>query len=549
MLLSTLARRSPMNLIYRSKLFKQLIGVIGLLVILAIAVPGTFTLFYVVPKVVEERYHQVMLNDVDFLAGRLDWHLTKSLDDVKYLSNKLNLSSPANLKEAEDAFEIFISRSAIFTGGIATDQNGIMRLFYSSPQGIIELKQKNDISHRDYIQHPLTKNESFLSHVIITNESASPIIFVSSAISDGVDITGVLALSINLWNTNNIFYSLFEGFQDKKQGSIYVVDGQGTIVYHMDKELVGKRLTNSGIIAKIKENKEGISETITTEKDNIAVAFSKLTRNNWVVVYEMGHEEIYAMSKVGQYTSVITMLLILVLGLLASAVFARIILRPLEEITTATEQVADGDLTQQIDFKGHPDFRRVIRNFNIMTINLRLQYKELERLSIQDHLTGLANRRYLEQQLKLELGRAGRLGHDSTILILDIDDFKNINDKFGHLEGDKALKALALVLKDSVREVDLPARFGGEEFLVLLPETSLKHGQIVAEKIREKISQISIPSRKGVISFTVSIGMAGTEEDQDFELASLTNKCESILKRADTALYKAKRKGKNRVEV
>lgn len=538
-----------MNLIYRSKLFKQLIGVIGLLVILAIAIPGTFTLFYVAPKVVEERYHQVMLNDVDFLAGRLDWHLTKSLDDVKYLSNKIDLSSPAKLKEAEDAFEIFISRSAIFTGGIATDQYGIMQLFYSSPQGIIELKQKNDISHRDYIQHPLTKKESFLSDVIITDNNPSPIIFVSNVISDGLDITGVLALSINLWNTNNIFYSLFEGFQDKKQGSIYVVDGQGTIVYHMDKELVGKTLTNTGIIARIKGNIEGISETIPTEKGNSAVAFSKLKSNNWVVVYEMSHDEIYAMSKEARYSSVGTMLVILVLGLLASVVFARLILRPLEEITTATEQVAEGDLTQQIDFKGHPDFRRLIRNFNIMTSNLSLQYEELERLSLQDYLTGLANRRYLEQQLKLELDRAGRMGHRSTILILDIDDFKNINDKFGHLEGDKALKALSLVLKDSVREVDLPARFGGEEFLVLLPETSLEQGLIVAEKIREKISQISIASRKGVITFTVSIGMAGTEQDGDSETASLTNECENILKRADTALYKAKRKGKNLVEV
>lgn len=89
-----------MNFIYQSKLFKQLIGVIGLLVILAIGIPGAFTFFYITPNLVEERYHKVMLNDVDFLAARLDWLLTKSLDDAEYLSKKIELSTPTKLQES-----------------------------------------------------------------------------------------------------------------------------------------------------------------------------------------------------------------------------------------------------------------------------------------------------------------------------------------------------------------------------------------------------------------------------------------------------------------
>jgi diguanylate cyclase (GGDEF)-like protein len=220
----------------------------------------------------------------------------------------------------------------------------------------------------------------------------------------------------------------------------------------------------------------------------------------------------------------------------------------LGEITAATAQVAAGDLDKQINFRGHNDFRELIHNFNIMTTNLRFQYHELEKLSGQDYLTGLANRRYFEQQLKLELERACRLNHSSTVLLLDIDDFKLINDKFGHLEGDKALKNLALVLNNTLREVDLPARFGGEEFIVLLPETTIKQARIVAEKIRESISQIRIIGRKGTISFTVSIGMAGTEQLHEFEEDTLLEAFERLLKRADRALYLAKSNGKNRVE-
>lgn len=538
-----------MNFIYKSKLFKQLIGVIGILVILAIGIPGAFTLFYMTPHLVKERYHQVMVNDVDFLATRLDWNLNKSFDDVNYLSNKIEISTPAKMEKAGEVLDVFVRGSSIFTGGIVTDNTGLMQLFYTSPQGLIDLKQRSDISDRDYIRIPLKNRQIFLSDVIITKSSeASPVIFVSKAIVESGQPSGVLAMSINLWNTNNIFNSLFQGFQNNKQGNIYVVDGHGTIVYHEDKEMVGKTVAEPEILSNIYAQKEGIVDSISTKLGDVCVAFGKLDTNNWVVVCEIPHKDIYAMSKVNMDMTIGTMLLVIALGLLVSVIFAKLIIKPLEEITLATEQVAAGDLNRQIDFKGHPDFQRVIQNFNIMTTNLKAQYKELEKLSLKDYLTGLANRRYFEQQFNLELDRACRLGHPSTLLMLDVDNFKIINDKFGHLEGDKALKALAKVLRDSVREMDLPVRFGGEEFLVMLPETSLEKGRIVAEKIREKISEIRIISRKGNIMFTVSIGITSTEKLEEFDGSGLETAGLSLLKQADEALYLAKSKGKNRVE-
>ncbi|SDG85350.1 sensor domain-containing diguanylate cyclase [Desulfosporosinus hippei] len=538
-----------MNFIYKSKLFKQLIGVIGILVILAIGIPGAFNLFYLTPHFVKERYHQVMLNDVDFLASRLDWNLSKSLNDIVFLSQKIELSTPEKLKESGEAMDVFVRSSSIFTGGVVTDTEGIVKLFYSSPQGLLELKQKSNISYRDYIQAPLRSKQPYLSDVIKTSTSdASPVIFASNTVAENGQITGVLALSINLWNSSNIFNSLFQGFQAKKQGNLYVVDGAGIIIYHENREMVGKAISNQEILSYISEDKGSIADDISTEQGDITAAFGKLKNNNWVVVYEMSHKDIYAMSKVNMDMTVGTMLLVIALGLLVSVIFAQLIIKPLEEITLATEQVAAGDLNRQIDFKGHPDFQRVIQNFNIMTTNLKVQYRELEKLSLKDYLTGLANRRYFEQQFNLELDRACRLGHPSTLLMLDVDNFKNINDKFGHLEGDKALIALAKVLRDSVREMDLPVRFGGEEFLVMLPESSVERGRIVAEKIRERISEIRIISRKGNIMFTVSIGMTSTEQLEGVDGSGLESAGLSLLKQADDALYLAKSKGKNRVE-
>ena len=534
-------------MIYKSRLFRQLVLFIGLIVVLAVGIPGVFMLSYLTPHFVEERYYKVMLNDVEFLAARLDWHLAKSLKDVDYLAKRVEVSSPAKLSEAGEVMDIFVRSSSIFTGAFLTDAQGIVQLFYSSPQGFLELKQKHELSDRDYIQRPLKKKQLFLSDVILTKDSnVPPVIYISSPVSENGRITGVLALSINLWNSNNIFHSLFQGFQSKKQGTIYVVDGQGTIIYHEDKEMVGKTI-DPALLSYIAANQEGIAESISTNHGEVAAAFGKVTENNWVVVYEMSHEQIYALSKVSGDISAGTLLVVLVLGIGVSVVFAGIIIRPLEEITLATEQVAAGDLSRRIEQRGHPDFQRVIQNFNIMTTNLQVQYEELEKLSLQDYLTGLANRRYFEQQFRLELDRALRLGHPMTLLLLDVDDFKIINDKFGHLEGDKALKALAAVLKETVQEVDLPVRYGGEEFLALLPETSLEQGRLAAEKIREKISLLQIFSRKEIIAFTVSIGLSSTEQLE--EIHSATGSCLTLIQLADEALYQAKVKGKNRVEV
>jgi diguanylate cyclase (GGDEF)-like protein len=536
-----------LNIIYKSGLFKQLITAISILVILAAGIPTAFYWFYINPKVVETRYHEVMMNDVEFLAKRLDWLIGKSLEDVKYLSAAIKITEPSELAETAQTLDLFVNSSSIFTGGMVTDKNGIMRIFNSSPQGNIELKQENNLSDREYIRYPLTyKGQSYLSDVIVPAGSPSPVLFLSRAIEEDGQTSGVLVLSINLLNDKNIFQPLVQDFQASKEGNIYVVDGDGNIVYHSLKEMVGKK-ADPAILKKVAENRADITNSLISTNGDVAVAYWKLSNNKWSVIYEISNNKIYAMSNIQKAMSLMTLLLVLILGLLTSVFFAKVILRPLEKITYATEQVAAGDLSEQIEYKGQNDFSKVFDNFNIMTTKLRLQYKELENLSIHDYLTGLANRRYFEQQLEQEIERAVRLEHQSLLLILDIDDFKKINDKFGHLEGDKVIKALGAKLKEVLRDVDLPARFGGEEFIVLLPETSLEQGKRIAERIRSSMSEINISSRKGNIAFTISIGMTAIKKGEKTEEPS--NMARRIIGRADKALYQAKSAGKNRVEV
>lgn len=164
------------------------------------------------------------------------------------------------------------------------------------------------------------------------------------------------------------------------------------------------------------------------------------------------------------------------------------------------------------------------------------QKKELEKISITDNLTGLYNRHKLNAILKREFHRAERINYPFGIVILDVDLFKNINDTYGHNVGDLVLKEISLLLKRNIRVSDTLGRWGGEEFLIIVPEGNRYKGQLLAKKLREKIEKYSFTTVKNI---TASFGVAKYKKGDSID---------TLIKRADDALYKAKENGRNRVE-
>lgn len=162
-------------------------------------------------------------------------------------------------------------------------------------------------------------------------------------------------------------------------------------------------------------------------------------------------------------------------------------------------------------------------------------YSKTLKLSITDGLTGLYNYRYFMERLEAEFTRALRYDREIALFILDIDHFKDYNDRFGHLKGDEALRKMAAILKKNIREVDALARYGGEEFAVILPETGLDEAVIFAERIRKSVAE----EWKKMGGMTASIGVAVINQD--------VRTAEDLIHKADGALYEAKRKGRNRV--
>lgn len=172
---------------------------------------------------------------------------------------------------------------------------------------------------------------------------------------------------------------------------------------------------------------------------------------------------------------------------------------------------------------------------------LKKSNERLTDLSYTDPLTHLFNRRYLTEFMGSELAKSKRSGDNLSLIILDIDNFKRVNDTYGHQNGDKVLSAFADVIRSGRRRYDIAARYGGEEFVLVLPGTDLLGGIMVAEQLRKALQSISFEPPMDELAVTVSAGVATVSAEQVRDV-------ESLIRQADEALYRAKRNGRNRVE-
>ena len=244
--------------------------------------------------------------------------------------------------------------------------------------------------------------------------------------------------------------------------------------------------------------------------------------------------------------------LTLLVGVLAYWM-GRSIVAPLDSLIGAADRIASGDLAVRLHVANDGEIGHLTRVFNKMVDRLSRSREEvgaanqvlqeqnqlLETLSVTDSLTGLFNRKKLDDILADQFARFRRTQRPFAVLMLDIDNFKALNDTYGHLAGDQVLSNLAIILQRSVRTVDFVARFGGEEFVLVLVETSSEGALQIAERIRALVETPRLAATNELISVTVSLGVA--------ESRSGDSRPEDVLARADRAMYDAKHAGRNKV--
>lgn len=262
-----------------------------------------------------------------------------------------------------------------------------------------------------------------------------------------------------------------------------------------------------------------------------------IPKMGWAVVAELPATAAYSqITRLRNRTLAVVTGLLLVVGLLAYLI-GLVIVQPLHRLTAGAAKVAEGDLDVGLPEVSGGEVGYLTRVFNDMVLRLRESRQALERLSATDGLTGLSNRRHLMETISAEAGRAGRHGGRFSVMMVDLDHFKKYNDTLGHLAGDEVLSRLGTILRDVTRQEDCAGRYGGEEFLILLPNTRADEARVIAERLRERLSQTRFRGDK----VTLSAGVA--------EFPADGGTVESVIASADAALYRAKREGRDRVVV
>lgn len=348
---------------------------------------------------------------------------------------------------------------------------------------------------------------------------------------------GALSAKVNL----NGLTDMLREQAANRLSNLYVITEQGRVVIRSAGNSADVMKTSLPV-ATTRELLEREGQTVAQSRAQgaeVVAVLRRVPQLRWAAVAEMPRAE--AVREAGTQRSRTVLLiaaLLVVVGLLAFLV-GMLINRPLVRLSEAAARVAAGDLSVDLPSGGSGEVGYLMRALNTVVTRLRERegQSELERLSLTDALTGLYNRRHLMGTLASEVQRSRRLRRSFTVLLADVDRFKQYNDSHGHLAGDTALVKVAEVFRRTTRAVDCVARYGGEEFVVMLLECTMATATIVAERVRARIAEQELGQGK----LTVSIGLAEYPEGGETP--------EELIATADAAMYKAKSGGRNQVVV
>ena len=362
---------------------------------------------------------------------------------------------------------------------------------------------------------------------------------------------GVLATKIDL----GTLYKIVSRRASENADEIYLTNAKGGIIVSSSSFMGGpaQSALAAGVLASGVSFPDKPTE-YTSHHDQAVVGMgARVSDTSWSVVAEREKSKAYAdIVRIGKITVLIVGLLLMAIGVFAY-LLAHTIVRPLKRLSGEAGKVALGDLQVEIPVYGTSEVSYLTQVFNHMVASLRRgqeeisqahealieKNRELHRLSITDGLTGLYNRKHMMDLFDMEFIRTQRYQIPFSVLIADLDHFKSINDTYGHLAGDAVLRRISDTLTQSVRACDHVGRYGGEEFLVILPNTGSDGAVDMAERIRQEISLVKFFNDGKTFSMTLSMGVAVCLDSDD--------SVEGILNRADDALYRAKANGRNQV--
>lgn len=553
-----------------------------------VTILATFLIISIVPVLVAiHSYYYTTRNALESVAIKrledlAEWE-TKLVRDwfqqhvstVRVLANSPEVMS-MNLAQVQELMKRTKIHFPEFSSFALVDNQG--KIVYESfgKSGI-------NVADRQYFKAAM-KGDDYISEMIIARTFKLPCIVISSPVRVNGKIIGLIFGTVTVETLNNVVM----GYSLGGTGESFLVDRHGNLIT-MPKTM-RETDVNPSVLTPAPKN-ECITEGL--QGNNGVIRFKDYRQveilgvRTWLPDLEIllitKQDKSEAIEQAGGWglkMSLVSANVIILCILPVVWLITRHISKPLEAIKTAVSEVSSGNLSYRVEYiRANEEIELLGRQINEMAANLEQsmnligeQVSELEaqkgeiaarnhdmlqayeqltranqnlqRMATTDQLTEIFNRRYFMDRLRTEILISLRSKRPLVVALIDIDHFKSVNDTYGHKAGDQVLKGLVKVMGSVIRRSDLLARFGGEEFIVLAPETNLMGGLTLSEKIRAAVEKHDFEIDGGFIRVTVSIGVS---ELHDFE-SSQEKTEDQLLLNADHYLYQAKHKGRNRVE-
>lgn len=495
-------------------------------------------LFYVNSlQVLEEKTTKELITGVSQLQNEVDLWVKARSYDLKVFSSSFVLtenldlllnSSDSNTRyknEIEDYFKLLLSQFTNYQRLMLYDVSSGLLAQSSNKSSPVDLPE-------NWVVGGYTNDRLLIHHV----KDSKYFIVAIPVLSSARKINGWLAVEMEvklladlfITNKNNLGAEILLLNQSGDQ-----IVGISSIRTQNTESIISKKSA-----LKIAATQNELVRIRDTEGYELVGVSASVGAQPWTVLMLRSEAEIFAgINQLRNISLIIALLLIALIGFI-SMILAQSILMPLQQLKKAAEQVSDGNLSVSLEYLGQDELGQAMKVFNSMVGKLDQSYQELELLSTTDALTGLCNRKRVMTILTEALERYRRYDSVFSILMIDIDHFKIVNDQYGHLAGDAVLREVGELFSHALRNIDTASRYGGEEFLILLDQSNENEARKTAERIRKSIDQYKFKYEDLKLHCTLSIGITTVRN---------SNQTENILIReADDALYVAKKEGRNR---
>lgn len=511
------------------------------------------SLFILVPSFIIN-YHQMIKEQSKDMSSFLDgqtyffesW-LAERSNDIHSLAN-LDIVKEYNYPEAKAYFLEFRDKTP-FADLIFVNKDGFVQFDTVDPNYTEVLNI--DVRDRDYFKAAKAGTQPYITDILTSKVTNQPIIAIASPILDeNQQFNGVVFGTINLATIDDLLYESRVGVM----GQAYMVDKHGTLLSEFTSH--GQEQANPNTISKNYTINNHILQSAKKQEMHIYKDANghfvlgegrAINNGNWYILSEVRLLEAYT-PFLKQFSILIICILIgLLVAIRLKIYIAHKFEKPVQQLLHGVQYLKQGNYEYHITDKSTnahiKEFRELMSAFNDMSSTVKEHTHLLADLSITCQLTNLYNRRYLMEQGEQIFNECKKESAPCPCIILDIDFFKKVNDTFGHTVGDHVLKHVASVITDSVRETDIVTRYGGEEFIILCPNTTLETSIKIAQRVSEEIKSHPYKTKDFELTITVSVGVA--------EYNSIDSEAtfEGLINLADKALYEAKENGRNQIKV